>query len=84
MTARARAARVHIQDLDYGCEEPIELPNDVAVEQPVATLDDHVKSCEPCRKARRPVTWNLLCPEGKRLFTESWRALGLGLPEYAK
>jgi hypothetical protein len=34
--------------------------------------------------ARRPGNWLSLCPEGKRLFVESWSALGLGLPEYAR
>lgn len=33
---------------------------------------------------RRPATWQLLCPEGKRLFITSWTSLGLGLPEYAR
>jgi hypothetical protein len=33
--------------------------------------------------ARRPRSWLSLCLEGKRLFIDSWTALGLGLPEYA-
>jgi len=33
--------------------------------------------------ARRTVTWQALCSEGKRIFMENWSALGLGLPEYA-
>ena len=34
--------------------------------------------------ARRPGNWVALCLEGKRLFVESWTALGLNLPEYAQ
>ena len=34
--------------------------------------------------AQRPATWRLLCPAGKLLFIESWAALGLGIPEYAR
>ena len=104
MTARAQAV-AHVQDLDYGCEEPIEPPSVVAVEQPGETFDDHVKSCEVCRKAkhalgnastrglarlnrddgaRRAASWRALCLDGKQFFIESWRAFGLGLPEYAR
>lgn len=34
--------------------------------------------------ARRAVAWRALCLEGKQIFVESWRALGLGLPEYVQ
>jgi hypothetical protein len=34
--------------------------------------------------ARRTGNWLALCLEGKRLFVESWSALGLGLPTYAQ
>ena len=34
--------------------------------------------------ARRTVSWQALCDDGRRIFIESWIALGIGLPDYAQ